>query len=46
MCNHIWRIVNDARVCLRCGITINRFNGKVIFDRRLPDKLRKGGEKK
>ena len=45
MCNHIWKMVNDVRICLRCGITINRFDGKVIFDRKLSDKL-KGDKKK
>lgn len=44
MCNHIWKIVNDVRVCLRCGLTVNRFDGAVMFDRKLPDM--KGKESK
>lgn len=46
MCNHIWKVENDVRVCLRCGLTISRFDGKVIFDRKLPDMLKKRGCKK
>lgn len=45
MCNHIWKMVNDVRVCLRCGLTINRFDGSMTFDRKLPEKL-KGDKKK
>lgn len=45
MCNHIWKMVNDTRVCLRCGLTISRFDGKVIFDRKLPDKLKEERKK-
>ena len=45
MCNHLWKIVNDVRVCVRCGLTASRFDGKIIFDRKLPNRLQKGGEK-
>lgn len=45
MCNHIWKMMNDVRVCLRCGITISIFDGRVIFDRKLPEKLKKGDKK-
>lgn len=44
MCKHVWRMVNDVRVCLRCGLTISRFDGKPIFDRKLPDTVKKGGK--
>lgn len=37
MCNHIWKKVNDVRVCVRCGLTVNRLTGELIFDRRLAD---------
>lgn len=43
MCNHVWKIVNDVRVCLRCGLTMRR--GVVIgFDRKLPNILSKKGK--
>jgi len=42
MCNHIWKTVNDVRVCLRCGITMRRLDGKIMFDRKLPDVVKKG----
>lgn len=45
MCNHIWKMVNDVRVCLRCGLTINSFDGSMMFDRKLADRL-KGDKKK
>ena len=45
MCNHIWKIVNDVRVCLRCGLTINRFDGSVLFDRKLPGMVKESEEK-
>ena len=35
MCAHDWRFINDVKVCLKCGLTIA--NGKVIFDRKLPN---------
>ena len=41
MCNHIWKVVNDVRVCLRCGLTVSRFDGSIVgFDRKLPDALK------
>ena len=46
MCNHIWKIVNDVRVCVRCGITVSRIDGQIIFDRKLPDVTKKGKRKK
>lgn len=40
MCNHKWQKVNDVSVCIKCGVSI--CNGKkVIFDRKLINKLRK-----
>lgn len=33
MCNHLWVEVNDVRVCRRCGLTVRKFDGKVMFDR-------------
>lgn len=41
MCNHIWKKVNAVRVCVNCGLTILP-NGKLYFDRHLPNYLRKG----
>lgn len=48
MCKHIWKKVNDVRVCLRCGLTVRKLDGAVIgFDRKLPNILRgKGKESK
>lgn len=37
MCNHMWKDMNDVRVCLRCGITVRRLDGAIIFDRKLPN---------
>lgn len=43
MCGHIWRELNDVRVCLRCGITVSRIDGVVVFDRKLANiRNRKG----
>lgn len=45
MCNHIWKEVNDVRVCLRCGLTVRKLDGAVVgFDRKLPGMLRKKGK--
>jgi len=46
MCNHLWKVANDVRVCVRCGITISRFDGNIIFDRKLPDIVKRKGRKK
>lgn len=47
MCNHIWKTVNDLRVCLRCGLTVRRVDGEIMFDRKLPViSCKKGGDKK
>lgn len=45
MCRHIWKTINDVRICQRCGMTVRLTDGRVIFDRRLPGALRKGGRK-
>lgn len=45
MCKHVWKDMNDVRVCLRCGITVRRLDGAIIFDRKLPN-IRKGRGKK
>ena len=46
MCSHMWKTYNDVRVCLRCGLTVNRFDGRVIFDRKLPNAVQKGRKDK
>jgi len=47
MCRHIWKDVNDLRVCLRCGLTVRRLDGAVVcFDRKLPGILCKKGKAK
>lgn len=47
MCKHIWKDVNDVRVCLRCGLTMRKLDGAVIgFDRALPNYLREKGKAK
>ena len=47
MCNHSNTVkINDVRVCLKCGITITH-DGKIIFDRKLPNyRSKKGGKRK
>ncbi len=35
MCNHFWTQINNVSVCAKCGLT-RTFDGKIIFDRRLP----------
>ena len=43
MCGHIWKEVNDIRICLRCGMAVSRIDGAVVFDRKLANiKNRKG----
>lgn len=45
MCRHTWKTINDVRVCQRCGMTVRLLDDKVMFDRRLPGALQKGGRK-
>ena len=45
MCRHTWKTINDVRVCQRCGMTVRLLDGKVMFERRLPGALQKGGRK-
>lgn len=48
MCRHIWKTINNVRVCLRCGVTVNMIDGSVIFDRKLQNAgtgRKKGKEK-
>jgi hypothetical protein len=35
-CGHQWRKFNDVEVCVRCGLT-RTYDGKILFDRRLPN---------
>lgn len=44
MCRHIWKTINNVRVCQRCGVTINMIDGSVIFDRKLQSTGRKKGK--
>lgn len=44
MCNHIWKKVNDVRVCLRCGMTVRLLDGAILFDRKLPNIGNKKGK--
>lgn len=47
MCNHVWKTVNEWRVCMRCGLTVNKYSGRPIFDRKLPNIIRiKEGRKR
>ena len=43
MCNHIWKTVNDLRVCMRCGLTVRKYDGKIMFDKKLPDMMSRKG---
>lgn len=46
MCNHVWKIVNDVRVCLRCGLTMRNLDGAIVgFDRDLPNIYQKKGKR-
>lgn len=45
MCPHDWRQINDVTVCVRCGMTRTK-DGKVFFDRKLPNYKAKRGKKK
>lgn len=45
MCNHIWKTVNDVRVCQRCGLTVRKTDGKIMFDRKLPNAGSRKGRK-
>ncbi len=45
MCNHSnVKKINDLYVCLNCGLTVTK-DGKVIFDRKLINYLKKRGKK-
>lgn len=44
MCGHVFKTINDVRVCQRCGMTINLIDGRIIFDRKLPSTGRKKGK--
>ena len=50
MCSHIWKTVNDIKVCVRCGLT-KTFDGRILFDRKIANfnpmkkkKKKKGGK--
>lgn len=45
MCSHVWREINDIRVCARCGLTIRKLDGKIIFDRDYANAGKKKGRK-
>lgn len=38
MCGHQWVKHEDVKVCILCGVTVT-FDGKLVFDRRLPGVL-------
>lgn len=44
MCGHIWKKVNDVRVCQRCGLTVRLYDGNIIFDRKLPSMASRKGK--
>lgn len=46
MCRHIWKTVNDVRVCPRCGLTIRTLDGKVMHDKQLAGILQRKGKDK
>ena len=35
MCGHLWRKMNDVRVCMKCGLTVGKDGRVLVFDRRL-----------
>lgn len=49
MCGHLFKTINNVRVCLRCGMTINLIDGSVTYDRELQsqvDRKKKGRKRK
>lgn len=40
MCSHHWKKVNDAYVCIKCGIT-RTLDGKYIYEKKPKDKNKK-----
>lgn len=45
MCSHLWREINDIRVCARCGLTVRKLDGKIMFDRGYSNYSKKKGRK-
>ena len=45
MCGHVWREVNDIRVCARCGLTVRKTDGKIMFDRKYINAGKQKGRK-
>lgn len=45
MCSHTWQKINDVTVCQKCGLT-RTADGKIIFDRKLPNYKKKRRKKK
>lgn len=44
MCKHQFIKINDVSVCKFCGLTLS-FDGKVMFDRKLPNYKKKRRKK-
>ena len=40
-CGHLWRKMNDVRVCMKCGLTVGKDGRVLVFDRRLRDVVTK-----
>ena len=45
MCPHVWKRVENTHVCVRCGLT-RLPDGRIFFDRRLPNYKKKKAVKK
>ena len=45
MCSHILVKIGENRVCAKCGMTVLS-DGKVFFDRKLPNYSKKKGKGK
>lgn len=46
MCKHEWRKANDAKVCVKCGLTAT-YDGCLFYDKKILKALKtRGGRKK
>jgi hypothetical protein len=43
MCKHVWKTINNVRVCPRCGLTVLN-NGRIMLDKKLPGILSRKGK--
>ena len=44
-CPHIWKKVNEVKVCVRCGLT-RTYDGRILFDKALVAELSRKEKRK